>query len=417
MSAFVRFIGLTIVLALAAFLVHTSSENPGTFHFVGFGWDVTMSGTFAVLLFAIAIILTYFFGQMINYIMNTPTRLRQRRGLKKAKGGLDLLHQGFLALSAGDKKTAYKHANQAAKKLPNTALADVLAAQASDAEPELHALTNKPASALVGHLGLMERAAEDDQWSQAIYHADKALSLHKNSPKAKAVLLEAYLQQKEWDKAASYTDDAQICASLALLEAIKRRDDAPKDAQQVALQGLKKYPAFIPLVMFAAALHSAAGEHKQAEKLLSSTFTAQPRLDLFARLMDTASVVQPNGIKRAKKLNTLLGKLDSAQAQIQHLCRGDVALDSSNTKAAQTAFNTARNHGEVRELCQRFAKVEKLNNNPTEHADWLQKALLAPALLQAGDADVQFWQAFKAKYADQPVLGLAATDAPKVLLG
>lgn len=415
MSSLFRLIGLALILAAAAFLVHTGAENPGSFHFVGFGWDVTMSATFATLLFAIALIFTYFFGQTINYLITLPQRLKNQRTLKKSTGGLDLLHQGFLALAAGDAKTAEKRAAQAAKKLPNTQLADLLSAEATQNEDALIALTTNPASALTGHLGLMTRAQDTQQWGQVAHHAQKILSLHKNAPKAQAALLEAALRQHNWAQAKSYTKNTAEQAALTLLTALEERDTNPQEAQALATQGLKKHPTFIPLVMFQAGLLSAQTKHKAAETLLTKSFIAIPRLDTFSRLLDTLLITTPDNKKRSKKAQSILKKLPQAHTHIKHLCAADAALDAGNTTAARKALSLALNFGETRETCQRFSTLEKQENNLQGSADWLQKALTAAPLQQPEDATIHFWQSFKDEYTAQPTLTNTLTATPQNL--
>jgi|GEM_PF-2138695 len=417
MSGLFRLLGLGLVLAAAAFLVHTGAENPGNFHFVGFGWDVRMSATFATLLFAIALILTYFFGQSIHYLVSFPARLKNRRGLKKAKGGLALLHQGFLALNVGDKQGAAKLAAQAAKKLPNTYLTDLLTAQATQNEDNLIALTANPQTAVSGHIGLMEQAQTDGQWGQVSHHAQKILALHKKSPKAEAGLFEALLRQQKWLEAKAHSVNKAEQSALMLLAALDVRNSAPDEAAKLAVQGLKIQPTFVPLVMFQAGLLTAQTKHKAAEAFLVKSLLATPRLDTFSRLLDTLTTTYPDTGKRYKRAQAILKKLADG-TQIKHLASADAALDAGAGVAARKALGLALNFGETRETCQRFARLEKLENNLEGHAEWLQKALMAAPLVQPGDDTVNFWQQFKAEYVAAPAgaVGLNAPAADTPLL-
>lgn len=401
MPALFRFLSLALILTAAAFLVHTGAKNPGTFHFTGFGWDVQMSATLFIMLLGILVICTYFVGQAITYISNIPQRFKNKRGLKKAQGGLDLIHQGFMALHAGDNKTAQKLAEKATKKLPSPHLADYLTAQAeTQNEDMLIALTNNPQTALAGHLGLMENAQADNQWGQVRHHAEKALSLHKNAPKAKQALLESALRQQNWVQAQQYTQDADILASLALLEALDERDTDPEEANKVTSSALKKNSTFVPLVMFQAGLLSSQAKHKQAEKLLTNAFLSTPRLDTFSRLLDTLAITTQDRVKRFKRAETIIKKLPQTEAKLAHLATAEAALDTRDLQTARKSLSSAMNFGENRTLCQLFAKIEKQEGNSTGSAEWLQKALTAPTLVQSGDLSVTFWQTFKNTYTE-----------------
>lgn len=414
MSGLFRLIGLALILVAAAFLVHTGAENPGNFHFVGFGWDVQMSATFATLLFAIALIMTYFFGQSIHYLVTFPQRLKNRRGLKKARGGLDLLHQGFLALNVGDSKGAAKLAAAAAKKLPSTHLTDLLTAQATHNEDSLLALTVNPQTAVSGHMGLMAQAQEAGQWGQVSHHARKILGLYKQSPKAQVALFEALLRQQKWLEAKAQSNNSAEQAALTLLAALEERNPDPIEAEKLVTQGLKTHPTFVPLIMFKAGLLTAQTKHKAAETFLTKAMVATPRLDIFSRLLDVLTTTVSDPKKRQKRVQNLLKKLADS-TQIKHLATADAALDSGALVAARKALGLALNFGEVRETCQRFARLEKLENNLSGHGEWLQKALVAAPLLQPGDDTVHFWQEFKAEYAPAPAsaLGITAPSAPE----
>ena len=107
------------------------ADRPGQMVLTWQGYEIETTVFRAVVIFAILIGLAIFLWSLLRQLWNSPAAVGRMVNRRRQERGLEALSSGMIAIGAGDRSQAMRHAIQARKALPNEPLTHLLRAQAA----------------------------------------------------------------------------------------------------------------------------------------------------------------------------------------------------------------------------------------------------------------------------------------------
>lgn len=393
--AFVFLIKVALVAAGAIWL----AERPGSID-VGFGAYTlsTESGIF-LLMVAVAVAGLLFVIKIFDKITAVPRRIVARREEHARKRGYRALTRGFVAIAAGDAKSATRLAHQACSLLPgDNGLPVLLEAQAARLRGEEGAarrsfekLLHDRDASFFGMRGLLKSALDAGDYDSALEYAYKTLSMHPRQPWILRTVYMLELKNQKWEAAGKTLDKIakaralpeqhtrQDRIALLLIAAGRAREDGhARDALHLLEKACKLDPLFIPAVRRLAESYLDRHKNRKASAIIEKAWKENPHPDLlplWERLAPENKSSDP--LRRLRHYEKLVAlKPDSAEGQM-----------AAARAALQDGFwGEARAYLTVAEQIEPSAKLYKLRariEEETTHDDkavrlWLEKAADAP---------------------------------------
>ena len=400
------FLAFAFVAAITLAILAVSDEA-GHASIDWLGWRVDMTATTLILSTLLVALLAMVVLRMLLWIIEAPKRAERARIETRRKQTVDVLTRGFLAAAAGDGVEARRLAAKAAEiAVEAPGLVRVLAAQAAEsagdtvaAQSAYSAMLGFPDMRLAGHKGMMQLALAQGDRVGAIGHAEQAYGQARTARWAWRALLEARLEDGDWQGArdlmkgaldrkivsplvAERGRAALLAASAAQLELA----DQPKSRAQAvdfAVEAAKLQPGFAPGVVMAARLLSVEGKAGRAAQVIEAAWKVAPHPALWLAYRDLKTDETPR--QRAGRLTDLanLNTLDR-ESQIlmaeAALVGGDPARAYEIAKAMDGQPVTARVAGLV-------ARSAFAAGHPDEARLWLARGVGAPSEPDWSDLD------------------------------
>ncbi|MDD9911756.1 MAG: hypothetical protein OXR68_01265 [Alphaproteobacteria bacterium] len=413
MTSFFRGLIYIALIAGVIVLIQNTMDEPGTVVMTWYGYEITTSMAFIVAAFNIALIMAFYVGRLVAFVLDIPNRLRSYASHRQDRKALALLAQGVDALTAGDGKHQERLALQLTKALPNEELAITLAAHLNPTAERLHLLLAKPETAFMGHVGLLREAAARDDWAGVKFHAEAALKKRANSPIVQKQLFEAHLHTGQFEKSLSLLPKlrkAEALGSKAMLVeaavylhvAIAEKANNPTTALRQAQSAQKACPHFVPAALFRASTLLGLGKTAPAERVLSEFWHTCPRYDVYQKWWQTIKGESPNmaNDKLWKKVSQMLEpKLSHPdEGHIAALCAGDAAMELNDPERARDMFMKAFRQSANKTVLRKLALLEQRMGDEAAASDWLLQAMEAPELAQPGDKVLAAYQEFRQQY-------------------
>ena len=126
-----RLVAYLIPVACVAWALSWLADRPGSLVINWQGREIETSVFHAVVILALLIGLSILAWSAVTQLWRSPAMLGAIFNRRRQVRGLDALSSGMIAIGAGDRALAARHAVQARKSLPNEPLTHLLRAQAA----------------------------------------------------------------------------------------------------------------------------------------------------------------------------------------------------------------------------------------------------------------------------------------------
>lgn len=387
---------LLVFLSLVSALAIWVADRPGRLLIDWQGWRIEAS-VLALLIGVLGLaILIWWLAKLWVWLRSGHALSPERRALRRHKSGLKDLDDALGAFAAGDYKGAKRHADHAVKRLEESAVARIIAAQAATsnndpkaAQTHYDALASSERGRLIGLRGQLLEARRKGEVTKALEIAQKAIA---KAPKSAWVLTQAFelaAQSLQWEQAQqalnvalrqgafSKEEAARHRAALYYAQAVElEHQGSDAKALQFALKAQKSAPDFQPAVVLAARLHRAAGQIRKAGKLIEVGWKSAPH----PSLADVYAVLKPteNAQARMKRFETLHGL--NPEHRESRLRLAEAAIGCGDLERARKALTPLIDQ----ELSARFARLmlqllDREQADATARAHWSDLAVKGSA--------------------------------------
>lgn len=396
-----------ILAALAAAFALSLIGESGRASIVWLGWRTDTTATTLVILVLLASFLAFSAWRLVLWVAEAPRRAAAARAESRRRQELEVLTRGFVAVSAGDGAEARRLAAKAADLATDApALARLLAARAAEAaedpaaaEAAWTAMLAFPDLRLAARRGLTTLALTRGDRAAAVQHAEAAFALARTARWAWRVLLEARLEDGDWEAARDLLktgQDRRIVSPevaergrAALLAASAAQLDLTGDARargraaDYALEAARLQPGFAPGVVMAARLLAGQGKAGRAAQVIEAAWKVAPHPALWLALRDLRTQETPR--ERAGRLAALAalnpGARESRILSVEAaLTGGDAGRALELARGLEAEPLTARIAGLM-------ARTAFAAGRPDEARVWRGRGLSAPGEADWSDLD------------------------------
>ena len=417
-----RALSFVIIALLIAYAASWLSAQDGTTTITWLGYRAEIeSSALIVALFGFCV-LAICLDRLVRALFRWPSLFSAGWQARRKAKGETALSLGFVALAAGDHRSARKQAKRAEKLLENGILTDLLVAQSSYAGGDSKAasryfkkLASEPKTAYFGQLGLMRLHQQSDKdkgqigiSKEAFHAARKAFALDSTSAEAAQVILRDALDKKQWETArdclsvylnhSGGQSEAEVkkayhlhaCLLLQMAEeataaggdngqsealrAAQLSKKALKTAISYCEQALQDCPDFTPASEKLVSLLRLTGDKKAAQKQAVTAFTLRPHKMSLINLAQTRDDNDGQFISYAMRLAA-----KSEQADEAYLAVAQFAIQAGIWASASQALSHISEsfvpHNEYYRLVAAIANG--LEDETAEH-EALEQAAQAP---------------------------------------
>ncbi|WP_135502850.1 heme biosynthesis protein HemY [Roseovarius aestuariivivens] len=324
----VLFIGL---VALASYSAIFLLEFEGGVRIVMAGQEFNLSPIMTViglLLLILAIwLLLKLAGLLVavlRFVNGDETALSRYFDKNRQEKGYQALAEGLMALASGEGSVAMSRANRAEKYLRKPALTNLITAQAAEmsgnrrkAEEVYKRLLTNEKTRFVGVRGIMHQKLADGDTDTALKLAQTAFSLKPRHEEVQDTLLKLQAKAHDW-AGARRTLHAKLKygnmprdvhrrrdAVMALSEARDILDEGKTiEAREASIEANRMSPDLVPAAVLAARGYIEQGSKRNAWRVISKAWNAQPHPDLAAVFAEIEPSETP--VARIKRFGKLL---------------------------------------------------------------------------------------------------------------
>lgn len=347
-----------------------------------------------VLMFAVWLLLKLFALTVAtwHFLNGDETALSRYFDRNREKKGFEALSEGLMALASGEGRVALAKAQKADRYLDRPALTNLLTAQAAElagdsrkAEETYRKLVENEQTRFVGVRGIMKQKLADGDTETALALAERAFALKPKHNEVGDVLLELQAQKEDWSGARK-TLTAKMRNGQLPKDVHKRRDavlalSEAKDvfasgndvkAQEAAIEANRLSPDLIPAAVMAAHSYIKQERPRNASRLLTKAWTAQPHPDLAAAFAAIDPEEKPEArIKRFKTLTK--SQPDHAETK---MLNAELHIADEDFPAARRALGDLAESNPTARSVTLMAAIERGEGSPDSVVKgWLAKAL------------------------------------------
>ncbi len=350
--------------------------------------------TTAMIAFAVAIVLGMSFIWFVRELVRAPWRMARGLRHRSRARGHAAQSEGLIAIAAGDVRAAERAMQDAARRLPNQPLTQLLEAQTAQLRGDHAAarnifqrMTEDPATRIVGLRGLYIEAEREGEHLAAHQIAERARSEAPSAPWAARALLRHQTAAADWDGAlATLTGavDGRIVdkrtarrqrAVILTAKALAQEDGEPDAARQAALEAHDLARDLVPAAVVAGRLLARQGDIRRATRVLEAAWKSNPHPEiadayLHVRSGDAAS----DRLKRAENLF----RMRPHGAEGRHAV-ARAALDARDFSRARAALAPLLTNRPTQKALILMAELEEAESGDRGRArGWLARAVYAP---------------------------------------
>lgn len=421
---------IRVILFLAACLAAATglswlADRPGSLVINWEGYEVETSVFRAVVIAAFALALALFTWSLARQLWNSPAAVGMMLNRRRQQRGLESLSSGMIAIGAGDRAAATRHAIQARKALPNEPLTHLLRAQAAQLTGDkatsrriFEAMLASPDTEQLGLRGLFVEAQREKEPEAARQFAERALALNPKLAWASDALFEIQCKAADWEGALEtlavarrngHIEKGSADRRRAVLltgQAMQAEDADPAKSLQLAIEAHSLAPDLVPAASLAGRMLAARGNTGRAAKILQKTWSRSPHPDIatayaFARIGDSPrdrldrikqlAALNPHSIESAIAVaNAAIDAkaFEEARAALEPVLGGAMTQRAA-TLMARIESEQNGDKGRVREWLARAVNAER---DPVWTADGVVSEVWAPVSPVTGQLDAFQWR-------------------------
>lgn len=373
------------------------ANHPGTV-LVTFGGREYQSSTLVafIALLIVAALLSAAWG-ILRFIFSVPSVMSSASQSRRRQRGLASLSRGMVAIGAGDRDAAARHAAEASRYLRNEPMALLLKAQSAQMSGDREA-AEKTFTEMLGHgetralglRGLYMEAQRRGDGDAAFSFADEALKTG-TLPWAGQAVLQHRARQRDWAGALAAVernaggrsiDRATAARQKAVLSTAMARDCADRDpegALSLLRDALRAEPTLVPAAALAGKLLARKGDIRRAARLIETAYRTTPHPELAEAYVG----VRPGdaATDRLGRAETLAGLVPDHPESC--LAVAQAAIEARDFARARRALaplvDTEDRSRPTARVCLAMADIEDAENGETGALfEWLQRASRAP---------------------------------------
>jgi HemY protein len=383
---------IAVVVVAGVFL----ADNTGTVTIEEFGWRVDAPVgllVLAVVLIAYAFAVIY---RLTKAFLRSPQTLGRRFQGSRRQRGYKALNQGMVAVAAGDAGEAARWARKADSLLDEPPLTMLLSAQAAQlngddkaAKRYFKAMLENDETRFLGLRGLVMQALREGEQTQALDYVRQAQALRPKTPWVATTLFELSERTGDLEAAGRALTHAVKLKALPQGEAtakhiallLQRALDAvaagdKNRALKLAREAHKLAPEVIPQALILARLALAAGQDREAKKVVERAWTRNPHPELAALYLSLPPA--EGALEQVKRLKHLVAV--KPQDPESHLALAEASLAAKLWGEARRHLEAAGGEAPTARICRLWARLAEAENGDEAAARrWLERAGTAPA--------------------------------------
>lgn len=421
----VRVVLFLVLLGLLAFGAAWVADQPGTVSIVWLGRQIEFEVLTGIVALAAAAAVAMAVIGIAKWLLTSPAMARRAMRRRRARKGSEAVTRGILAVGAGDRRAAERHAQDAAKFAPGQPLTLLLKAQTAQlsgdrggAEQAFRAMVEGQETRLLGLRGLYVEAQRRGDQTAARALAEEAVKDAPSAAWASQAVLESQTLAGDWDGAltsierqyAARTIDRdkakRLRAVLLTAKAMAAEDHDPAGARALALEAHGLAPTLVPAAVVAGRLLAADGDARKASRVLEASWKAMPhpdiaevyaharrgdsRLDEMKRVEHLARLVpsHPEGTMAVARAAIDAGEFARARKALEPLV-ADRPTQRACLLMAELSAKDGGDHGRAREW---MARALRAARDPVWTADGQASDIWFPASLVSGRLDSFEWK-------------------------
>lgn len=389
----IRVILFLVLLAALAFGAAWIADQPGSVSILWLGRRIefeVLTGLVALLVGA-AVVMALI--GLLRWLIASPAMAARALRRRRRRKGSEAVSRGIIAIGAGDRRTAERHAAEAEKYAPDQPLTLLLKAQTAQlagdrtgAEQAFRAMLGSQETRLLGLRGLYVEAQRRADAGAARSIAEEAVAESPSAGWAAQAVLENQTLGGDWDGAlasiekqysARVIDKEQAKRRRAVLltaKAVALEDRDPAAAKALAVEAHGLAPTLVPAAVVAGRLYAADGDARKASRVIETAWKATPHPDLaeayaHARRGDSR-------LDELKRVEYLARLVPSHPEGLMAVARA--AIDAGEFAVARRALDEITSERPTQRACLLQAEISAKEHGDHGRArEWMARALRA----------------------------------------
>lgn len=331
---------------------------------------------------------------VLKFLHGDETAISRYFLRNRERRGFEAMADGLMALASGEGKLALVKAQRAEKFLNRPDLTNLISAQAAEmagdhvkAEEVYKRLLQDDRTRFVGVRGIMKQKLASGDTITALRLAEKAFALKPKHEDTQDVLLRLQAENDDWTGARK-TLASKLRNGALPRDVHKRRDSVlsyaaardalaageDTDAESMAVEANRLAPTLVPAAALAAKLYIKAGKPKQAIKVITKAWEADPHPDLAAAFAG----IEPDETPKARLTRfAALKKLHTEHSETRMLM-AELHLAAEEFPEARRVLGDLPETAPTARSLALMAAIERGEGAPDQVVrGWLTRALTA----------------------------------------
>ncbi len=370
------------------------ADRPGEMVLTWQGYEIETTVFRAVVIFAILIGLAVFLWSLLRQLWSSPAAVGRIVNRRRQERGLEALSSGMIAIGAGDRSQATRHAIQARKALPNEPLTHLLRAQAAQLSGDrttarriFEAMLGTKETEQLGLRGLFLEAEREGEHEAARQFAERALRLNPQLGWPIDALFELQCRASDWVGALETLAAGKRNGHFEKAVADRRRaviltaqaqalEDTNGDrALPLAMEAHNLAPDLVEAGAIAGRIYSSKGQTAKVARVIEQTWKRAPHPDLAVVYAHARPGDSPKDrLNRVKNLARATPHSVEAPIAVAH-----AAIEAHDWTEARKALAPLVDGRLSQRVCTLMARIEgEQFGNAGRVREWLARATTAP---------------------------------------
>jgi HemY protein len=370
------------------------ADRPGQMLLNWQGYEIETTVFRAVVIFAFAIGFAVFLWSLLRQLWTSPAAVGRVMNRRRQERGLEALSSGMIAIGAGDRSQAMRHAMLARKALPNEPLTHLLRAQAaqlsgdrSTARRIFEAMLGSHETEQLGLRGLFLEAEREGEHEAARQFAERALRLNPKLGWPVDALFELQCKAADWagaletlaaGKRNGHFEKADADRRRAVLLTAQAQALEDSNAERAIALAMEAHTLALDLVepaAIAGRLFASRGQTAKVARVIEQTWKRAPHPDLAIAYAYARSGDSPRDrLERVKNLARTTPHSVEAPIAV-----ASTAIEAHDWEEARKALTPLLEGRLSQRVCTLMARIEgEQFGNAGRVREWLARAANAP---------------------------------------